>query len=201
MQNNKMREIIEQLDNRTLYVNLAITQGALFIVGIILYTIFLRTTMPLQELFHLDGFLFAVGVGAAFAICVVCLDLILMKTLPHHFFDDGGINERVFRDVNVYQIALIALCVALTEEWLFRAVLQNIVGFVWASLLFALVHYRYFKHWLYALLVIVLSFGFGYMYEWLGSIWSVIIAHFVIDFILGLIIRYGRGIFILNHSN
>ncbi|GGK19627.1 CAAX amino protease [Caldalkalibacillus thermarum] len=184
------RDMLEQMDNRTLYLNLVLTQGILLVAGLILYHFFLRRKVFLTDLFHTERLLFAVAAGLGFAAIVLLIDFVLMRFVPKSYFDDGGVNERLFRDVNVWQIALIAVGVALVEEWLFRAVLQNLLGWFWASLMFALIHFRYFNQWLYALLVIVISFGFGGLYEWTGSFWAVFTAHFAIDFTLGVMLRY-----------
>lgn len=186
-----LRDKLNQLDNKTLYLNLVVTQCVLLIIGAVLYFFFLRQQLPLASLFHFEQAGLAISIGLIFAIGVIVLDLFLIKILPNNYFDDGGVNKRLFRDVNVFHIALIALLVAFVEEWLFRAVLQNIVGLVFASLIFALIHYRYFSKWGYAILIIILSFGFGLLYEWTNSFWAVFTAHFVIDFVLGLMIRYG----------
>jgi membrane protease YdiL (CAAX protease family) len=185
-----LREKLDQMDNRTLYLNLVVTQTALGIVGAILYVIFLREVLTLLEIFHLQNIYRSLFCGAIFALAVICLDLVLMKVLDKSYFDDGGVNERLFRELNVGQIALVALFVSVIEEWLFRGVLQNIIGIFWTSILFAAIHYRYFHKWIYSLLIIIISFGFGYLYEWTDSIWSVIFAHFIIDFCMGLLIRY-----------
>lgn len=184
------RELINQMDNRMLYLNLVITQGVLFIVGVLIYMFFLRSQLSIFDIYHLEYWFYALVAGLVFACIVVLIDVYLIKKMPDCYFDDGGINERVFRDVNILQIALIALFVALVEEFLFRAVLQNWLGLFWASLLFALIHFRYFKKWLYAAIVLILSFGFGFLYEWTRSMWSVVFAHFLIDFALGIMIRY-----------
>jgi membrane protease YdiL (CAAX protease family) len=185
-----LREKLEQMDNRTLYLNLVVTQAALGILGAILYVFFLRENLTLLDLFHLQNINRSLFYGSIFAFVVICLDLVLMKVLDKSYFDDGGVNERLFRDLNVGQIALVALFVSFIEEWLFRGVLQNIIGIFWTSILFAAIHYRYFHKWIYSLLIITISFGFGYLYAWTDSIWSVIFAHFIIDFCLGLLIRY-----------
>jgi membrane protease YdiL (CAAX protease family) len=190
-----LREKLNRIDNRTLYLNLIITQMILFCIGAIIYFFFLRDTLSLRELFHLKNLPFNVAVGVGFATAVVCIDVALMRIFPKGYFDDGGVNERIFRDVNVLHIALIALFVAFIEEWLFRAVLQQILGVFWASLLFASIHYRYLYKWIYGLLIVFISFGFGYLYEWTGSMWSVVTAHFLIDFTLGLLIRYKSDLF------
>lgn len=190
-----LREKLGRMDNRTLYLNLLITQMLLISAGGIIYFLFLRESLTLSELFHLNNLSLNVTLGIVFAGAVLLIDIFLMKLLPRDYFDDGGVNERLFRDVNVAQIALIALLVAFVEEWLFRGVLQQIAGVFWTSLLFAAIHYRYLHKWVYGVLIITISFGFGYLYEWTGSMWSVISAHFLIDFILGLVIRYKRSLF------
>jgi membrane protease YdiL (CAAX protease family) len=185
-----LREKLEKMDNRTLYLNLVVTQAALGILSVILYVIFLRGDLTLFDLFHLQNVKRSLLYGFIFAFAVICLDLVLMKVLDKSYFDDGGVNERLFRDLNVGQIALVALIVSFVEEWLFRGVLQNIIGIFWTSIIFAAIHYRYFQKWIYSLLIILISFGFGYLYASTDSIWSVILAHFIIDFCLGLLIRY-----------
>lgn len=185
-----VREKLEHMDNRTLYLNLILTQVVLGAIGVVLYIFFLRGDRTLLELFHLHSVNLSIFYGAIFALVVILLDLFLMKILPQNYFDDGGVNERLFRDLNAGHIALVALLVSFFEEWLFRGVLQNIIGIFWTSILFAAIHYRYFHKWIYSLLIILISFGFGYLYALTDSLWSVITAHFIIDFCLGLLIRY-----------
>lgn len=186
-----LRETLEQMDNRTLYLNLVLTQLGLYILGWILYFVFLSNKLSLGELYQLTNIHTALLSGLVFAAMILFVDIFLTKVLPKNYFDDGGVNERIFRDVNVAQIALIALGVAFVEEWLFRGVLQNIVGLFWASIIFACIHVRYFGRFFYAVLILATSFGFGYLYFLTESIWSVMMAHFLIDFCLGVLIRYG----------
>jgi membrane protease YdiL (CAAX protease family) len=185
-----LRDKLNRMSNREIYLNLLLTQTLLFLLGVILYLIFLRGKLRLEQIFHFEQLGLALAAGFLFAVLVLLIDVVLMRILPPDYFDDGGINERLFRDTNVWQIAVIALGVALVEEWLFRAVLQNMLGWYWASLLFALLHFRYLHKWLYSLLIILISFGFGLLYHWTESFWSVFFAHFMIDFCMGLMIRY-----------
>lgn len=194
-----LRDQLNQMSNKVLYLNLLLTQFILAVIGTALYFFFLRDEVSVEAIFNLKNLLDYILLGAAFALLIVVIDILLIHLLAKEYFDDGGINERLFRDVNVLHIALIALLVSVVEEWVFRGVLQNIVGLFWASLIFAAIHIRYFKKKLYALLIITVSFGFGLLYHWTESIWSVIVAHFLIDFSLGIIIRY--GFFGLNSEN
>lgn len=185
-----LREKLNHIDNRTLYLNLVLTQVILCIVGIVLYILFLKKNISISELYHIEELGLNVIVGLGFAALVILIDVVVMRLFPKDYFDDGGVNERIFRDVHVGHIFLIAIFVATVEEWLFRGVIQNLIGVIWTSILFAAIHFRYFRKWFYATLITLISFGFGYLYEWTNSLWSVTLAHFFIDFSLGLMIRY-----------
>jgi membrane protease YdiL (CAAX protease family) len=184
------REQLNKIDNRILYFNLLFTQGILFILGTILYLSLLRDEVLLKELFHVKDLLFNLKVGFLFASIVILLDILLMKWLPWHYFDDGGINERIFRDLTPFQIAFVAFLVAFVEEWLFRGVFQSMIGILWTGLLFSLIHIRYLKKQVLFSILLVVSFGLGILYEKTGSMWTVIFAHFLIDFCFGMMIRY-----------
>ncbi len=187
-----MRRIqnLDQIDDRTLYLNLVLTQGILLVIGLLLYYVFLKEKKPLGHLFHLEDLNVAIMSGVSLAAVTIGVDLILMRWAPKGYFDDGGINERIFKNLAWWQIFVLALGVAFIEEWLFRTVLQNIVGWFWASLIFAFIHVRYWSRWLFALLILLISFSLGGLYAWTLSFWSVFTAHFLIDFCLGIIIRY-----------
>lgn len=189
---------LEQVDDRTLYLSLGITQAILLIIGVVLYFLFLDERMTLAQLFHGDHLLIALSGGLGLAILILGTNLALMRWAPKEYFDDGGVNKRLFQGLTYWQIFLVALTVALIEEWLFRAVLQNLIGWFWASLVFALIHVRYWSQWMYALLILFTSFAFGLTYEWVDSLWAVIIAHFLIDFCMGLIIK--KGLFAFNEQ-
>lgn len=184
----KQAEIIRDLSNKELYANLYLTQGIILAAALILA-------------FFLQGSVFApfllinitwqaTMIGAAFAGAVLLLEFFCYYTLPKKWFDDGGINERIFRRMSVPKILGLSALVALSEEILFRGVLQTEFGLVAASLIFALIHVRYLSKWFLFLFVIVMSFALGLLFMWTGNLWTVITAHFLIDAVLGLLIRF-----------
>ncbi|WP_343070783.1 CPBP family intramembrane glutamic endopeptidase [Bacillus sp. REN10] len=120
---------------------------------------------------------------------VVIFDLSLMKWLPDRYYDDGGINERLFAQRSIWDIFWIAAVVAVSEEVFFRGMLQTSVGLVVTSLIFALIHIRYLSQWYLTLNVVLLSFAIGWLFEWTNNLAATIMMHFVIDFFLGLAIR------------
>jgi uncharacterized protein len=72
---------------------------------------------------------------------------------------------------------------------LFRGVIQTHFGLFVASIVFALLHVRYLEKWFLFVMVVLLSFFLGYIYQWTNSLWVTIFAHFLIDFILAIDIR------------
>jgi len=131
-------------------------------------------------------------VGVSVGVLIVFIDLILMKLLPKETYDDGGLNERIFRKRNIVHIGVIAAFVAFSEEVLFRGIIQTEFGIIVSSIIFALVHYRYLFNWFLFCNIIFLSFVIGFIYMKTGNLAVTITMHFVIDFLLGLSIRVRR---------
>lgn len=73
---------------------------------------------------------------------------------------------------------LVALMAACGEEPLFRGVLQPLIGLLPTAALFGLLHATSAAH---VVLAGVLGLLLGWMYQWSGSLWPPIAAHFMID--------------------
>ncbi|WP_077621698.1 CPBP family intramembrane glutamic endopeptidase [Sediminibacillus massiliensis] len=131
--------------------------------------------------------------GVIPGLVVVLIDLVLVRVFPEESFDDGGINEKVFRNASIPHIFLLAAVISISEELLFRGVLQTELGYITASLLFALVHFRYLTKPVLLFSVLVLSFFIGWLYETTANLLTTITAHFLIDLLLGLIIKSKKG--------
>lgn len=181
-------DLIKEIPDKELVKSLYTTQVLLltvsFILGIFLFDSF-------QGFFHLFHFVDPniLLVGAGMGLAVVMIDVILMKLLPAKWYDDGGLNERIFQKKSFVEIATIAAVVAVGEEILFRGVLQTHFGLVAASLIFALVHYRYLFHLFLFINVTGLSFLIGFIYLQTENLVVTIVMHFIIDFLLGCMIK------------
>jgi membrane protease YdiL (CAAX protease family) len=134
-----------------------------------------------------------VTVGIPVGVMVVIIDIVLMKLLPSSYYNDGGLNERIFRHKSVWKIAWIAAIVAFSEELLFRGIIQTKVGLILASFIFAVIHYRYLFNWYLFLNIVLLSFLIGFIYQWTNNLAVTIVMHFIIDFLLGIYIKYRKA--------
>ena len=178
------RELINRATDKELQNSLYLTQVMILIISFILGMFLFDDLAEFIALFIWDLPQIILWGGIA-GVAVVLLDLILMKLLPSHYYDDGGLNERIFRNRSISQIAFIAAIVAVPEELLFRGMIQTHFGLIAASIIFAIVHYRYLFNWYLFLNVIGLSFFIGYVYLQTNNILVTIFMHFLIDFLLG----------------
>jgi len=187
----KYNELIASLTDKELLYHLYLTQIILLAISFILGFLLFDHFSYLRHIHIGDIELVTIGIPAG--VAVVILDIGLMKWLPPSYYDDGGLNERIFKNRNVVHILVIAFFVAFSEELLFRGIIQTKVGLILASIIFAIIHYRYLFNWFLFLNIVLLSFFIGIVYEWTGNLAITIMMHFVIDFLLGIYIKFRRS--------
>ncbi|QDY83050.1 CPBP family intramembrane metalloprotease [Paenibacillus polymyxa] len=180
---------INQLNDRLLLYNLYLTQGLTLLIGAIWIICQKRNVF---ELFALPNSLHVLWWGLGLAAAMLLVDLLLSRVMPEDAMDDGGINQMLFQNRPVWHIICIAAIVSICEELLFRGAIQYSFGPYWTSILFAVIHIRYLRHWIPTGWVFLSSYGLGYIYVQTGSLWAPIICHFVIDLISGLALRFRR---------
>jgi membrane protease YdiL (CAAX protease family) len=188
----KYFELINSLTDKDLLFHLYMTQVILCVISILLGLIFFDHLSYLNHISLQDFQIITIGVPVG--IAVVLADILLMKSLPSSYYDDGGLNERIFKKRNIFHILFIALFVAFSEELLFREIIQTKLGLILASIIFAIIHYRYLFNWFLFVNIVVLSFFIGLIFEWTGNLAVTIAMHFVIDFLLGVYIKFRRPI-------
>ncbi|MFE5317137.1 type II CAAX prenyl endopeptidase Rce1 family protein [Paenibacillus sp. NPDC056579] len=186
----KFRKLsIDEMDDRFLLINLYVTQLIVLLLGVI---IMLFQKPSLSAMFSIKGGYWILLWGVAYAAAVLIVDILISRWVPPEVTDDGGINDMLFKNRPLWHIAVMSFIVAFCEELLFRGAVQAAWGPYWTSILFAAIHIRYLQHWLMTGLVFGISYGLGWIYIQSGSLWAPIAAHFVIDFVMGCIIRYRR---------
>lgn len=180
---------VTKIDDRTLLLNLYITQLLTLLLALGLIWWQGRSAIELLQLpGGFEPWLWGIGLAAA----VLVVDGAVSRWVPEDVTDDGGINDKLFRHKAVWHIALLSFIVAVCEELLFRGALQHWMGPYWTSILFAFIHFRYLKHWVMTGLVFSISYGLGWIAVHTGTLWAPIAAHFLIDFVMGTIIRYRK---------
>lgn len=181
-------EQIKQLSDKQVLQSLYFTQFLLIIISVVM-SIFLfkdrNDFLKVWEYKDNDFLLF----GFITALIVIIIDYIMMKLLPSHLLDDGGVNEKIFKNRNVLHIIFLTALIAFSEELLFRGIIQTHFGLLVASLIFAILHFRYVSKIILFIMVVSVSFLLGIVYELTNTIYSTMIAHFIIDLVFAIQIR------------
>ena len=86
--------------------------------------------------------------GLGLAAAVIALDMFAARFVPDEAGDDGGVNDRIFKNRPIWHIAVMSLIIAICEETLFRGAIQHHIGPYWTSIIFAVIHVRYLRHWI-----------------------------------------------------
>lgn len=187
-----LRRTLEiDVDNdRLLLLNLYVTQGLTLALALVILLV--QRQHP-AGLFHITNLATVAAWGIGFGAAVLLADLLVSRWVPEEAADDGGINQMLFGNRAVWHIALISAVAAICEELLFRGAIQHAWGPYWTSILFAAIHVRYLRHWVPTGLVFGISYGLGWIYQATGTLWCPVLAHFVIDLVMGLILRFRKG--------
>ena len=185
----KQAELIKKMSDDELRRQLLLSQSLFLIISIVLSLFIPHLTIEKWLEMLVIDYQQLLLFGVCAAVFIVIIELFLYTLLPARYFDDGGINEKVFKNQSVGNIVLICVVVAISEEFLFRGVIQTTFGYVFASSLFVIVHIRYLKKPVLLILVTIVSFFIGYIFEITSNLLVTITFHFVVNFLLGLYIR------------
>ena len=186
--NNKQAEQLKNIPDHVLVWNVWLTQGIVLIISVVAGFILFDEISDFIALFRWDAaqiILYGLGFGTLAAV----MDMLLTKRIPPSWTDDGGINERIFRGLPAPMIFLLSLTVAVCEEVLFRGIIQYHTNIWMASLIFALVHFRYLHKAFLFSYVCMLSLFLGWLFYLTDNLLVTIVFHFMVDFLLGLEIR------------
>src|SRR5699024_12648954 len=96
----------------------------------------------------------------------------------------------IFQGEQISWIIIITLIVAISEEVLFRGVIQTTFGYIFASSLFAIIHIRYLKKPILFLLVHFTSFLIGYLFLITENLLVTFVFFFLFVFLLVLYVYF-----------
>ena len=187
----KQNERIKTLSDQELKRSLLLSQLVFLLIGLILSFILFDSlfdwfdyfkVQPIQILYY----------GVIPGLIIVMVDIFLIEIFPKRYLDDGGINKKIFKNRSISDIFILTVVIAICEEALFRGVIQTTIGFIPASILFAFVHIRYLKKPVLFISILLMSFYIGYLFEITGNLYVTMTVHFIVNFLLGLMIRYGK---------
>lgn len=185
---SNQRQLLKQMSDKEIIKALYMSQGLILIVCLLFYFVFIRDVSQLSSLwqFEWDDILF---LGVCSPVVIVMIEIFIDKIVPEKWSDDGGINERMFQALSYPHIFILMAVVAFSEELLFRGMIQTQFGLIFASIIFALIHFRYLKKPLLLITAVILGFYLGWLFLYTGSLLVPAMAHYTIDVLLGIILK------------
>ncbi len=165
------------------------TEGAVLIIALVLgwyFDIALLSSVsrPLRHILT----------GTAAAIIPICLfvsalsgkakDIPVIGSLRRTMLTDV---KALFENAGLTDLFAISLLAGISEELLFRGILQVKYGIITASLLFGLVH---FVTPAYAVAAVIMGFYIGYVYQLSGNLIVPVQLHFMYDLSALIYLRY-----------
>ncbi|MTH52208.1 CPBP family intramembrane metalloprotease [Bacillus mangrovi] len=179
--------MIHAMTDREMVSQLYITQAVLAVLGLLGSFFFLGGWLVPAEMMNPSWASVIIGICAA--AVVILADRAVEKIAPDGLYDDGGINEKLFRSCTIPHIAAMTAMISIVEEWLFRGVLQSEFGLAASAIIFSVLHIRYLSKLLLFIMVTAISLFIGILFEYTGSLLAAVTAHFIIDLFFGIQIR------------
>ncbi|MCF8010203.1 MAG: CPBP family intramembrane metalloprotease [Clostridiales bacterium] len=172
----------------------------LFSLVLIILSFFIKG-IYLKENFNIftGNLLIQLIIGITYGIAAGSISLFLLIKLKifkelKSLFQELIIKTKITMPV----ILFISISAGISEELMFRGVLQQLIGIWWSSLMFIALH-GYFNpcNWkitTYGLLMFSISLGLGLLYETCGLV-SVISAHALVDIVIfqGLLVNVSES--------
>lgn len=182
--------------DRLLLINLYLTQGIILLVSAVsIYFLFIRKEKNVLALIFSDHMLRDAALGAFTACVLIGFYLLIYRALPKRYFDDGGINEKLFARRSIPHIIAICVLVAVSEELLFRGIVQTTFGLWIATALFTIVHTRYLTRWLMTSVTFFIGLCIGGLYAITGHLIAPMTAHFFINAVMAVMLKKRIGVF------
>lgn len=94
------------------------------------------------------------------------------------------VMQRWFGALDAAQVFVLALISGFSEELFFRGAMQSSLGWIWATLIFTLLHHgpgRIFRIW--TAFALVAGLAFAALTHYRGNILAAVVAHFLVNWI------------------
>lgn len=113
---NIQRHNVEDMSPQEIGLNLYITQLIIIGIGCLLAYILFQDAKEVFNLWKWEPVSILI-IGGLLAIGIVLLDYVAMRVFPESWFDDGGINDKMFRGMSVLHLLVITFLIGFAEEF------------------------------------------------------------------------------------
>lgn len=180
---------MNEISKRVFALNIILSQVIIYCIGLLLiYTIF--SDIKLSNFWKFDF-----NTTALVTVFIGSSLLLLLQIAFHTFLT----NEKLFDELNVVlmekfdlkELFLIFLGGSIAEEFLFRGILQSELGILITSILFVVIHFRYYKKFFILVEVFLMGIILGFTYAITSLLWVPIVCHFLVNYLTAVLIKKG----------
>ncbi|UWG98852.1 CPBP family intramembrane metalloprotease [Dehalobacter sp. DCM] len=181
-----------EISKRVLFLNIILSQGLLLGMGFGLWALlrgfYLEVT--LLDLIIVRDIAHAAVVYLSGTCILLILQTIFLRTIPWKKLFDG-INQLLMERFSLLELIPIFFVGAISEEFLFRGLIQSVLGIWITALIFTLIHYRYWRKSYILLEVFLMGLILGYVFYFSGNLWVPVMCHFSINIITAFLVKKG----------
>ncbi|NLM21006.1 MAG: CPBP family intramembrane metalloprotease [Peptococcaceae bacterium] len=180
---------MQKLSKKVLLLNIILTQAILLVVAVAI-KFFWAPHISLHLLLETKITPGIIAVLLLGTLLLLLLQLLFYKCVPRHELAEE-LNRMLMEKFSLTELCFIFFTGALVEEFLFRFLLQSLLGITLTSLIFALIHVRYISKKYMLLEVFLLSIILGIIFEITSMLYVPIVCHFMLNILTALLIKKG----------
>jgi len=171
-----------EISKKMLGLNILLSQVILIVIALGLWVMLksLDREIVLAEMFTIDSLskaLITLAVGCA---VLIAFQFFFLKYLPkERLFDE--INLILMDKFSLTELFPIFFLGAFSEEFLFRGMIQPILGLWLTAVVFTLIHYRYWRQVFILVEVFLMGILLGVAYAVSLTLWVPVLCHFIVN--------------------
>ena len=180
---------MNEISKRVFLINIILSQVIIGVVGLLLiFTLF--KDVSFSNLFKLTFSAKTLVVILVGSSLLILLQIVFHKFLTgEKLFDE--LNVILMHKFNLKELFFIFLGGSLAEEFLFRGILQPVLGIFITSILFVIIHFRYYKKLYILAEVFLMGIILGFTYAITSLLWVPIVCHFLVNYLTAVLIKKG----------
>ncbi|MCG1026161.1 MULTISPECIES: CPBP family intramembrane glutamic endopeptidase [Dehalobacter] len=171
-----------EISKKMLGLNILLSQVILIVIALGLWVILksLDREIVLAEMFKMDSLSKAIITLAVGSAVLIALQFFFLKYLPKEsLFDE--INLILMDKFSLKELFPIFFLGAFSEEFLFRGMIQPILGLWLTAVVFTLIHYRYWRQVFILVEVFLMGTFLGVTYAVSLTLWVPVLCHFIVN--------------------
>ncbi|RJE48453.1 MULTISPECIES: type II CAAX endopeptidase family protein [unclassified Dehalobacter] len=181
-----------EISKKMLGLNILLSQAILIVIALGLWVILrlFDRKIVLAEMFTIDSLskaFIALIIGCA---VLIALQFLFLKYVPkERLFDE--INLILMEKFSLTELLPLFFLGAFSEEFLFRGMIQPVLGLCLTAVVFTLIHYRYWRQVFILVEVFLMGILLGVVYAVSLTLWVPVLCHFIVNMTTAFWIKKG----------